>query len=282
MTTRYTDVSTQRAAAENGIEYAYRDLGDGDVPLVLLQHFRGSLDNWDPALVDALAATRRVVAFDNVGVAGTTGRTPNTIEAMAHGAIDFLETMSFPPRRPARLLHRELRRPGDRAHPPRPAPACRARVGSTAGCRGHARLGAGRDRRGWSAGGQPAGLPRGLLRADGHEPRRGARGHGTHLRPDHQPRRSDDLADAPGTVRRGLRLGYPEPLAARASCGDRSSGLRGQRRPRPDDPAPLLAPAGGPAPGRTAHHVPGFGAGFLFQHASRFAADVHAFLTETG
>jgi pimeloyl-ACP methyl ester carboxylesterase len=93
--TRYTDISTLRVTAENGTDYANRDLGEGDVPLILLQHFRGSLDNWDPALVDALAAERLVVAFDNVGVGATTGRTPNTIEAMAQGAIDFLEAMSF-------------------------------------------------------------------------------------------------------------------------------------------------------------------------------------------
>jgi len=94
-TVSYTGASTQRVAAGNGIEYAYRDLGAGDVPLVLLQHFRGNLDNWDPALVDALAADRRVVTFDNVGVGATTGRTPNTIEAMAHDAIAFLEATEF-------------------------------------------------------------------------------------------------------------------------------------------------------------------------------------------
>ena len=65
-----------RVVAENGVDYAYRDVGKGDVPLVLLQHFRGNLDNWDPALVDALAADRRVVSFDNVGVAATSGATP--------------------------------------------------------------------------------------------------------------------------------------------------------------------------------------------------------------
>ena len=92
---RYTDASTSRVTAGNAIEYAYRELGDGDVPFVLLQHFRGNLDNWDPALMDALAADRRVVAFDNVGVGATTGRTPNTIEAMAHDAIAFLEGMDF-------------------------------------------------------------------------------------------------------------------------------------------------------------------------------------------
>jgi pimeloyl-ACP methyl ester carboxylesterase len=91
----YTEALIQRITARNGIEYAYRDLGEGDVPLVLLQHFRGNLDNWDPALVDALASSRRVVAFDNAGVGATTGTTPNTIEAMAHDAIAFVEAMSL-------------------------------------------------------------------------------------------------------------------------------------------------------------------------------------------
>jgi pimeloyl-ACP methyl ester carboxylesterase len=93
--TGYADASTQRVTAENGIEYAYRDLGRGGVPLVVLQHFRGNLDNWDPALVDALAAERRVVAFDNVGVGATAGTTPNTVEAMAHDAIAFVEAMGL-------------------------------------------------------------------------------------------------------------------------------------------------------------------------------------------
>jgi pimeloyl-ACP methyl ester carboxylesterase len=92
---RYLDASTERVTADDGIEYAYRQLGKGDVPLVLLQHFRGNLDNWDPALIDALAADRHAVTFDNVGVGATTGSTPNTVEAMAHGAIAFLEAMEF-------------------------------------------------------------------------------------------------------------------------------------------------------------------------------------------
>jgi pimeloyl-ACP methyl ester carboxylesterase len=91
----YTEAPMQRVAADNGIDYAYRDLGGGEVPLVLLQHFRGNLDNWDPALVDALAAERRVVAFDNVGVGATTGRTPGTVEAMARDAIAFLDAMGL-------------------------------------------------------------------------------------------------------------------------------------------------------------------------------------------
>jgi hypothetical protein len=46
---KYADASAQRVTGDNAIEYAYRDVGEGDVPLVLLQHFRGNLDNWYPA-----------------------------------------------------------------------------------------------------------------------------------------------------------------------------------------------------------------------------------------
>ena len=82
-------------SAANGIDYAYREVGHGTPPLVLLQHFRGNLDNWDPALIDALASTRRVVTFDNAGVGGSTGTTPSTITQMARDAVAFLEAMEF-------------------------------------------------------------------------------------------------------------------------------------------------------------------------------------------
>jgi pimeloyl-ACP methyl ester carboxylesterase len=94
-TVSYADASIERVSAGNEIEYAYRDVGTGDVPVVLLQHFRGNLDNWDPALIDDLAKESRVVTFDNRGVGGTTGVTPSTIEAMAHDAIAFVDAMAF-------------------------------------------------------------------------------------------------------------------------------------------------------------------------------------------
>jgi pimeloyl-ACP methyl ester carboxylesterase len=94
-TMRYADTTSRRIAADNAIEYAYRDLGESEVPLVLLQHFRGNLDNWDPALVDALAAGRRAVTFDNVGVGATSGATPSTVEAMAHDAIAFVDAIGL-------------------------------------------------------------------------------------------------------------------------------------------------------------------------------------------
>jgi pimeloyl-ACP methyl ester carboxylesterase len=61
----------------------------------LLQHFRGNLDNWDPALVDSLAADRRVIAFDNTGVGASSGATPATFEQMAHDPLAYLTAMGL-------------------------------------------------------------------------------------------------------------------------------------------------------------------------------------------
>jgi pimeloyl-ACP methyl ester carboxylesterase len=95
----YSALENQRISAANGISYAYRDTGSADgtgsVPLVLLQHFRGNLDNWDPALADALAPGRRVIAFDNAGVGGSTGTPPGTIGQMARDAIAFLTALDI-------------------------------------------------------------------------------------------------------------------------------------------------------------------------------------------
>src|SRR5580698_3866093 len=70
----YTEFPNKLVSAANGVDYAYREAGDGGVPLVLLQHFCGNLDGWDPALIDALASGWRVVTFDNTGGAVRPGR----------------------------------------------------------------------------------------------------------------------------------------------------------------------------------------------------------------
>jgi pimeloyl-ACP methyl ester carboxylesterase len=84
-------------SAANGIDYTYREIGNTTPALVLLQHFRGNLDNWDPALVDALADERRIVTFDNAGVGGSTGTTPSTITQMARDAIAFFDALELRP-----------------------------------------------------------------------------------------------------------------------------------------------------------------------------------------
>jgi pimeloyl-ACP methyl ester carboxylesterase len=91
----YINAENRRIEAASGITFAYRDIGSSEVPLVLLQHFRGNLENWDSALIDALAQNRRVVTFDYVGVGGSTGQTDHTVADMARGAISFLDAMQF-------------------------------------------------------------------------------------------------------------------------------------------------------------------------------------------
>jgi pimeloyl-ACP methyl ester carboxylesterase len=95
-TSPYSGLPNKLVRAANGVDYAYRDTGpeaSGGLPLILFQHFRGNLDSWDPALIDALATDRRVIAFDNAGVGGSTGTTPNTVEQMAYDAIAFIAAM---------------------------------------------------------------------------------------------------------------------------------------------------------------------------------------------
>src|SRR6266446_1336022 len=95
MAETYSGLTNKLVSPANGVDYAYRESGAGPVPLVLLQHFRGNLDSWDPALIDALASTRRVVTFDNAGVGGSTGTTPDTVEQMARDAIAFIAAMDL-------------------------------------------------------------------------------------------------------------------------------------------------------------------------------------------
>jgi len=72
--------------------YAYRRFGGGAArPLLFLQHFTRTLDNWDPAVTDALAAGREVILFDNAGIGRSTGTVPATIAGMAAHALAFLD-----------------------------------------------------------------------------------------------------------------------------------------------------------------------------------------------
>src|SRR5947209_17152835 len=80
----------------SGIRFAYRQLGPSTgTPLVLLQHFSGNIDAWDPAVVNALAADRTVIAFDNAGVGRSTGQTSDTVAAMARDAVDFIHLLGL-------------------------------------------------------------------------------------------------------------------------------------------------------------------------------------------
>src|SRR3954468_3872135 len=77
-----------------GTSFTYRELGSrGGTPLVFLHHFTAVLDDWDPRVIDGIAAERHVIAFDNRGIGATGGSVPHTIEEMAADAVAFIRAL---------------------------------------------------------------------------------------------------------------------------------------------------------------------------------------------
>ncbi|MEO6084169.1 MAG: alpha/beta hydrolase [Umezawaea sp.] len=94
-TTTYANAPT-RTISTGGITYAHRELGQRTgTPVIFLTHLAAVLDNWDPRVVDGIAAEHRVITFDNRGVGATTGTPADTIEAMADDAVAFIRALGF-------------------------------------------------------------------------------------------------------------------------------------------------------------------------------------------
>jgi pimeloyl-ACP methyl ester carboxylesterase len=80
----------------DGETYAYRRFGSGaGLPLLFLQHFMGTLDNWDPAVTDHLASEREVILFDNAGIGRSSGVVPRTVAGMANHVFAFLDALGI-------------------------------------------------------------------------------------------------------------------------------------------------------------------------------------------
>jgi pimeloyl-ACP methyl ester carboxylesterase len=80
----------------NGTNFVFREMGKpGGVPVVLLHHLTAVLEDWDPRVVDGLAAKHHVIAFDNRGVGGSGGSTPKAVEEMARDAVAFIGALGF-------------------------------------------------------------------------------------------------------------------------------------------------------------------------------------------
>jgi len=95
MTHTHATAPTQFVNAK-GTRFAYRRFGaDQGLPLVFLQHFTGTMDFWDPSVIDGFAHERPVVLFDNVGVGGSSGPTPTTVRAMASDAVAFMAALDL-------------------------------------------------------------------------------------------------------------------------------------------------------------------------------------------
>ena len=91
METRYVETG--------GVRYAYRRLGPDKpadtTPVVLFHRFRGTLDDWDPAFVDALSETRDVVLFSDAGIGTSTGEFADTVEAKTRNAVAFIKALGL-------------------------------------------------------------------------------------------------------------------------------------------------------------------------------------------
>ena len=95
MSGKYEHAPTETIDVD-GTSFSYRELGPSSgVPVVFLTHLAAVLDNWDPRVVDGIAARHRVIAFDNVGVGASSGSTPKTIEEMAADAVRFIRALGF-------------------------------------------------------------------------------------------------------------------------------------------------------------------------------------------
>lgn len=93
---QWTNVPTQFISAD-GINFAYREYGqhNGGTPVIFLNHLAAVLDNWDPRIIDGIAAKHHVVVFDNRGVGASTGKPAKSIEQMADDAITFIQAKGF-------------------------------------------------------------------------------------------------------------------------------------------------------------------------------------------
>jgi pimeloyl-ACP methyl ester carboxylesterase len=93
--TSYKNARTKSVSVD-GTRFVYRELGlDTGVPVIFVNHLAGNLDNWDPRVVDGIAAKHPVITFDNRGVGASEGKTPNSVEAMAKDAVAFIRALGF-------------------------------------------------------------------------------------------------------------------------------------------------------------------------------------------
>ncbi|KAH8819861.1 Alpha/Beta hydrolase protein [Xylogone sp. PMI_703] len=87
---------TEYAVFHSELKYAYRRFGKKkDVPLLFLMHFRGTMDYWDPLLVNSIAAHREIILFDNAGVGHSTGAVATSGKEMAQHVVNFLSLLGI-------------------------------------------------------------------------------------------------------------------------------------------------------------------------------------------
>jgi pimeloyl-ACP methyl ester carboxylesterase len=96
MSTTTADTAENLSVDGPSATFTYRRFGPrGGVPLILLNRFRGTIDWWDPELLDHLAADHDVIVFDDIGVGYSTGIPRDSVEGFADGALEFIEALGL-------------------------------------------------------------------------------------------------------------------------------------------------------------------------------------------
>lgn len=99
MQVKYINAENKNILAKNNITYAYREFGQprssDSLPIIFFNHLAATLENIDPRIVDELGKHYCLIAFDNTGVGGSSGKVPTSIEQMAEDAICFVESLGI-------------------------------------------------------------------------------------------------------------------------------------------------------------------------------------------
>ena len=275
----YSGLPNATVSAANGVNFAYRDTGGnaGAAPLVLLQHFRGNLDSWDPALLDALAGSHRVITFDYAGVGGSASTTADTIEQTARDTIAFIAALglsqvdllgfsigSFVAQEIALLRPALVRRLVLASSAPEGA----------AGMHGWAPA----SRRGWHPADQPGGVPRRVLRPSAASQQAGKEALGRMYARTSGRDQATSWATREAQYDAVCDWGIPDHSAL-----ERVSAIEMPVFVANGDSDPMILPRysyllAGLIPQARLKIYPDAAHGFLFQHHAEFAADVTEFL----
>ena len=126
-TTHETAVTQSVEAA--GVRFAFRRIGAATSPPIVFCHrFRGTMDDWDPTVINGLAKDRAVSILVNAGIGLFTGTTPTSVKGMAECAAHFIEALGLSQVDGWRYWDRLTLRTAEPVEPPVPVPSIQAQV----------------------------------------------------------------------------------------------------------------------------------------------------------
>jgi pimeloyl-ACP methyl ester carboxylesterase len=95
MDTTHESAVTQFIHA-HGVHYAFRQIGPSTgTPIVFRHRFHGTMDDWDPTVINGFAKERSVILFEDAGIGLSTITTPSSVKGMAEHAVNFVGALGL-------------------------------------------------------------------------------------------------------------------------------------------------------------------------------------------